>query len=491
MSEETNTAVEEYREAKANGHTSNDLPKGGTGIYTGRTVLTTTSETITRDNLLIELQNIQSDFSTNQGQIQYLYNYYNGKQPITGRTKDVRPDICNNVVVNRASEIVDFKVGYLCGEPIQYVARNSSPDISLKISRLNEMMYSEDKASKDRGVIEWSMICGTAYRLVLPDSFYDRKMSDADDAPFEIDTLDPRDTFVVYSRNFKHEPKFAGTSYKDNLGNPIWEVYTDRAYFKVIAGKIVEERPHALGYVPIFEYPANPARTGAFEKVLPLLDAINTVVSNRVDGVEQFVQAFIKFVNCDIDSDEYDEFLSKGAIKVKSTDGSKADVDLVTKELNQEQTQTLVEDLYQTVLTICGIPDRNGTGASDTGLAVMLRDGWSLAEARAKASELMFKESERAMLRLALKLTNEMSGLGLKIKDIAMQFTRRNYENIQSKAQVLDLMLKNDKIHPLLAFTHCGMFSDPEDAYNISKDYYDENQLKAITNESEPNPLAS
>ena len=37
----------------------------------------------------------------------------------------------------------------------------------------------------------------------------------------------------------------------------------------------------------IFEYEANTARMGAFEPVLTMLDAINTVQSNRIDGVEQ------------------------------------------------------------------------------------------------------------------------------------------------------------------------------------------------------------
>lgn len=76
--------------------------------------------------------------------------------------------------------------------------------------------------------------------------------------------------------------------------------------------------------------------------------------------------------------------------------GGNIDVDLVVKELNQVQTQTLKDDLYNAVLTICGMPNRNGgTSTSDTGAAVLLRDGWSLAEARAKDSEHMFKRQRR------------------------------------------------------------------------------------------------
>lgn len=34
--------------------------------------------------------------------------------------------------------------------------------------------------------------------------------------------------------------------------------------------------------IPIFEYPANNARLGSFEIVLPLLDTINNIESNRM-----------------------------------------------------------------------------------------------------------------------------------------------------------------------------------------------------------------
>jgi SPP1 family phage portal protein len=237
--------------------------------------------------------------------------------------------------------------------------------------------------------------------------------------------------------------------------------------------------------IPIFEYPANNARLGAFEIVLPMLDAINTVASNRMDGVEQFIQAFVKFVNCDIDEEQFKALKDLGAIKVKSVDGAVADVSIVTQELNQVQTQTLVDYLYQTVLTICGMPNRNGgSSTSDTGSAVIMRDGWTLAESRAKDSELMFKKSEHEVLKLVLRIIRDSENMsedirGLRLKNISLQFTRRDYENVQSKSQVLVSMLQQDKIHPRLAFTSSGLFTDPESAYQQSMDYYDTVKVEA------------
>lgn len=452
----------------------------------GREVITHDEVTITDDNILDILRKAMDAHTKNRGEIEYLWNYYKGKQPILTREKNVRPEICNKIVENRANEIVSFKVGYLCGEPIQYIGRNGSEAVSKAISELNEMMFSENKATQDKRVAEWQAICGTAYRLVLPDT---RKGED--DAPFEMYTLDPRDTLVVYSNGVDNKPLMAVKYCVTDVSDYIFSIYSVNHFWKIKNDTIIESKDHALGMIPIIEYPANTARLGAFEIVLPLLDAINTVASNRLDGIEQFIQAFVKFINCDITAEDFKELKDLGAIKVKSSDGQQADVDIVTNELNQMQTQTLVDYLYQTVLTICGMPNRNGgSSTSDTGSAVIMRDGWTLAESRAKDTELMFKESEQNVLKLVLRIIRDTRGLSdelyaIRLKDIALQFTRRNYENIQSKAQVLTQMLSQEKIHPRLAFAHCGMFTDPEDAYRISEQYLKENVTEVVADESE------
>ena len=442
----------------------------------GRRVITTDVSKITADNVVEVLEEAMKLHEKNRSEIDYLWKYYKGEQPILQRSKTVRPEICNKIVENRANEIVSFKVGYLCGEPIQYVGRSSDEAITAGVGTLNEYMFLADKPALDQEVVEWGMICGTANRMVLANDEYE---AESDEAPFDMFTLDPRDSFVVYSNEVKRRRKMGVKYNTDQFGSKTYSVYTDSLCFTIEDGKVVATEPHALGVVPIFEYPANNARLGAFEIVLPLLDAINNIESNRMDGIEQFVQAFVKFINCDITKEDFEALKDLGAIKVKSPDGQQADVDIVTNELNQQQTQTLKDDAYQAVLTICGMPNRNGgSSTSDTGSAVLLRDGWSLAESRAKDSELMFKRSEKEVLRMVLKLCDGLADLKLKLKDIDMKFTRRNYDNIQSKSQVLVSMLQQPKIHPLLAFTHCGLFSDPESAYTMSNEYYEEQMEK-------------
>lgn len=460
------------------------------GCFGRKKIFTDVTE-ITRDNVLNVLRKALITHWSNKADMEYLYAYYKGRQPILNRKKEVRPEIQNNVVENRANEIVSFKVGYLMGEPIQYVSRSDDKMVADKITTLNGYCLSEDKAAKDKELADWFHICGTAYRMVLPDSVFEKE---SDEAPFEIYTLDPRFAFVVYANSIG-EPPVMGVKYiQRSDGAVIYSVYTKDRYFEVEKNQsmIVREEAQSLG-IPIIEYPANNARLGAFEIVLPLLDAINTVDSNRLDGVEQFVQALMLFHNVDISGDDFSKLRDEGAIKYKDIDPQyKAEIKYLTSELNQSQTQTLVDHLYNTVLTICGMPNRNGgSSTSDTGSAVIMRDGWSAAEARAKDSELMFKLSEKEFLKLVLHICSDLSDLELKLSNVEVRFTRRNYENIAQKATVLTTMLSNPKIAPVLAFTHCGMFSDPQLAYRMSMDYAEEQEKKAAelaSKQKEVNP---
>ena len=443
----------------------------------GRRMILTDETEVNIGNVVQILRKALPYHWKNRSEISYLWSYYKGRQPILNRVKEVRPEITNKIVENRANEIVSFKSGYLMGEPLQYVSRGNAENIADAINQLNEFVFAEEKPAKDKELADWFHICGTSFRMVLPDEM----AGEDDESPFVIYTLDHINTFVVYNNGLGSKPILGVKYVVDENGVVHYSCYSDHEYFEIVESKVVSYDTHILGEIPIIEYPLNIARIGAFELVIPLLDAINLTDSNRLDGVEQFIQALMLFHNVDISSEDFDELRERGAIKFKDIDPQlKAEINYLVSNLNQGETQTLVDHMYQTVLTICGMPNRNGgSSTSDTGSAVIMRDGWSAAEARAKDSELMFKKSERIFLKVVLNICRTLADMDLKVCNVEIRFTRRNYENILQKAQVLDLMLKNNKIHPRLAFEHCGLFVDSDLAYTLSAEYAEEQEQKA------------
>lgn len=460
------------------GNENNTENKGYGRALFGRRVLYTDVTEITADNVASVVQNVFPNHVANVDEINYLYNYYKGKQPILERVKKVREEINSKVVTNYANEIVSFKVGYLLNSPFQYVALT---DKNEEVNILNSYMYQVGKQAQDQEVIEWNHICGTAYRYV---EAKEPSQVEKGDSPFDLYTLDPRTTAIIYSSTFKKKRMAAITYTISSETNTVrnFVIYTKDKIFTyaedteklTVSG--LEEKPNTLGEIPVFEYPANNARLGAFEIVLPLLDAINRINSNDVDAGDTQIQSFLKFINCDLDGDALENLAAYGAIKIKSIDGAPADVDTVKTDYSYDGANITKQDIHNAILTICGMPVMgNGSSISANNGAILIQNGWSQAEARAKSSETMFKGSERTMLALVFQICRTISkdNVNLRISDVDCKSTRTNYENVQVKAQVLCEMLNTPRVHPKLAFEACGLFSDPENAYLISEEHYE------------------
>lgn len=458
-----------------------------TPVLDGREQIFTDVEAITAANVVEVVNDALSVHNGNREEIEYLHQYLRGNQPIQYRVKDVRPEICNTIVVNRANEIVTFKTSNFLGEPLQYVSRGSDKAVPEAIEKLNSMMMSENKASKDMDLAYWMFTCGVGYRLVLRDKA-EAYMADElyDEAPFEIYTLDPRNTFII-RRNDVTERVLAGVTFtfKDDY-TVKYTVYTaDATYYltgsMLSAGKLDRVVTHNFGMVPIIEYPCNALRMGAFEIVIDLLDAINTTESNRLDGVEQFIQALMVFENVDIDEGQFEMLRDKGAIKISSRDGLTSRVYYLNEQLDQGQTQTLIDDMYQMVLQIVGMPSQGNANTSDSSNngAVIMKNGWWNAEARAKETEGMWRKAETEFLKIVLKICREVNAFDLRISDILMKFLRRSYEDKLSKAETF-CMLINAKCPPLLAFQISEMVADSEAATRQYVQYQDEQEEKLL-----------
>ena len=163
-------------------------------LLMGRNVITTDIPIITRDNVVELLTKTRMDHEVNSANIDYLYNYYKGKQDIQSKIKETRVDINNIVTENRAYEIVNFKKGYMFGEPVQYICRGDSTIVTDAINELNNYMVLANKNKLDNDLAEWVLIAGVGYRKIAPNTMW---TEDNDEIPFKLATLDPRYTYIV------------------------------------------------------------------------------------------------------------------------------------------------------------------------------------------------------------------------------------------------------------------------------------------------------
>ena len=443
-----------------------DLVKGSYG----RKIAYTDAEKITAENVVRVIGKCIGAFYENRIAIRYLWRYFKGDQPVLYRTKVSNEDIINKIVENHAYEIVQFKVGQTYGEPVQFISRKDDEQINKSVDELNDFMSDANKQEKDIKSGEWQSATGTSFKAIQ------RKNGDV---PLRIVSPSPLNTFVIYNRGTE-EPILAVQELKDENGQFYKLAFSNTMSFKIVNSNVVEKKLHTYGEIPIVEYPNNHERISDIELVISMLDAINNMQSNRMDGIEQFVQAWIKFVNCEVDEEQFAKMKMNRALVVKSINkDNKSDVDVMTQELNQTQCQVAKDDLWDNALSILAIPTKQSNTGGDTQGAVQLRNGWDFSKTRAKLKDPIVKSAEKRFAFATLN-TLRLAGhdLKLSIRDFDVQINHSPQDNMYTKSQTL-LQLLQCGIHPLVAIKTVGLWGDAEKTFLLSRPYL-ENLWKTI-----------
>ena len=484
----------------------------------GRRQIFTGEKEITRDNVISVLQKALSVHALNRREEIFLLKYDKGIQPILDRVKTYNSEINNKIVVNWANAITTFKSSEFAGEPIQYVSRatsgskeQESREISDKVAQVNDMMLSEGKQTLDLDLAYKMFVCGVAYRLTYHDPKPNKEY--LDEAPFEIAVPDVENTFVVRYNDARKQVVMGVTYvYKDapdaldqTKGTVEYTVYTPNVTYTIeglpyTTGtesglKITNEVRHNFGMVTMTEYPCNPDYMGAFEVVLPLLDAMSLTLSNQLDGLEQFIQALMVFDGVDISREDFLELKDLGAIKLPATQngGGGKKLYYLNEQLDQSQTNSLLHSMEQIVLQIVGMPSQGDAsrGDSSNNGAVIMKNGWWHAESRALQTQTMWKRAETEFLKIVLKICADTNTLdGLKISDLEPRFWRQSYEDLLVKTQSFST-LRTAGMPAIQAFKFSHLSRDPESDAIVYDDYQqmlaDElNRLNGIGTEEVP-----
>ena len=244
------------------------------------------------------------------------------------------------------------------------------------------------------------------------------------------------------------------------------------------SGEVVYSRLHTFGEIPIVEYPNNQCRVSDIELVITLLDSINNMQSNRMDSIEQFVQSWIKFINCDIDEEQFEKMKMSGALVVKSNNGAdnRADVDIMTQELNQTESQVAKDDLWDNALSILAIPNRDDSGGGgDRAGATYLRNGWDFSKQAARIKDAYVIEAEYRLstcIRNAIRIRKGENDVKLSVLDYEPIINHSPTDNMLVKAETFQLLVQSG-IHPLVCIRVCGLWNDSDKVYLMSKPYLD------------------
>jgi SPP1 family phage portal protein len=244
-------------------------------------------------------------------------------------------------------------------------------------------------------------------------------------------------------------------------------VYTTDWIYTVYGDDVIDKIPNILRKIPIIEYKNDNNKMSCFEAVIPLMDALNISNSDRCNDLAQYVQAILWLNNCRIDENQQKELRDGGLIQTTSTaDGKDAKVTYVTASLNQSETQALINYMYSQLLEIAGVPGRDSSSGGNTGAAILLSNGWQLAETMAKTAEPVFSTSEMELLDVIIAILKNTPGVpedikGLKKSDVLVKFSRNKTYDLVSRTTALANMI-NIGINPGKAIEVVDIFDDAQ-----------------------------
>jgi len=462
--------------------------------YRGRIKIYTDVKKITSNNVIDVLSRAMIKHEQNRTQIRYLINFEKGDQPLM-REKKVRKDIDIKSISNLAHQITEFWLGYFWGNHMAFVQKsdkhpkNSNPtDNDSAITLLNEMYDAEDMESKDQLLAYYLEVCGTCCQLIDI-----KRKPDDEDAVFDLVTLNPLYSFVVYSSDAYERPMMGVSYSEDEDGSRIFTCVADDAIYEIrdmveiVNGakkkdgmKLNElEIPvNPFGRVNIVEFERATDRTGVFERQLDELNALNILESDLCNDVAQTTQA--NWWGNDIELDKDDDGKVKGPqggqwILTKTNgQGKQPNIKGLVLDYNYDGVLANIQAKHDGILERTFTPKQTEQSGGSTTGATSLSSGWTATEAVACKQAAIIKRGFKERNRLALIAIKkspdtdpESPLLKLKNSDIEIRPIRQKSYDMATKINSLATMVQNF-VHPRVAMEAIDFFPNLAEAVEDS-----------------------
>ena len=375
--------------------------------------------------------------SADNDRLDRLYDYYIGRHKILDREKS-KNAANNRLVCNHAKYITDCTTGYFLGSPVKYYSR-SGKDISL----IKDVLKRCDSETQDIDLARYGSVFGVSYEMLYLDG----------DSNIKLASLDPRSAFVVYDDTVDMKPMFGvyympltsadgiKTGYRVYLcdKDTVTEFLTTVSFSIT---KVCDPYEHFFGGVPIIEYYNNWDRQGDFEQVTTLIDAYNTLQSDRVNDKEQFVDSILVIKGQVLGDTEEEENSTYSAIRkygVMTIDDT-GDAKWLTRQFDEQSVDILRRSLENDIHKFSGVPCMTDESFSGNTSGVAMKYKLLAFEQMTKIKERYFTEGLR--IRLGL-IANALTVLGYNrtdVGDIGIQFTYSLPENEAEKAETVNLL---------------------------------------------------
>lgn len=337
------------------------------------------------------------------------------------RKPDWKPD--NRLAVNFAKYIVDTMVGFFIGKPIKVSADDERVNDFVELfSRYN------DTDNSDAELAKLCDIFGSGYEMYYVD----------EEGNLALTYLSPMESFMVYDDSVLERPRYFVRIYFDS-NNVMHGSISDETTVRWFEnqGHIVfdsEEKLHGFAGVPATEYLENEEGIGLYEPVMSLINAYNSVISEKANDVEYFADAYLKILGAALEENELKNLRRNRIINFDGLDAERLVVEFLQKpdgDATQEHFLDRVERLIYQISMVANISDEDFGNASGISLKYKLQAMGNLARTKER------KFTSAMNRRYRLLFSNPVSGMQRDAwTQLSYRFTLNYPSNELEEAQI-------------------------------------------------------
>lgn len=470
-------------------------------------------------NKIIEVMPyVMSVFAENSAKIKENYEtYLNKHSAIEGKVRRYEDDsdINHKVAIPHLYSLVNFKSGYVLGNPKEYSQTEDSQSETIKY--LNKYAKDVNLRSKDKEVAVWVYATGVGYYFIEPKE----NLNDIDlefQSPFNVYVRKAHTCAKIYSAYNGEEELFDILVTDIQRGDDdikLISVYTPDNYYEIetedledfsFDSKTTVPRP-VYKMLPLVEKYANSDRVGIVEIGLDLQDALDKISSSSLDNIEELVNELLIFRNTNLGKTEEEKRQTlvnakkNGALIINDmSPDRKSGVESLTQKLLHSDVFILANSLKQELYDSCGvpIPSSNMHGNDTTKSASQVANGWENAYNRILDDINSFMDADYKFLERVLFICNKVATskvVGLNHSEIEVKYNPNMTDNMLSKSQSYGTYISAG-VQPEIAIQWCRLSNDPitqgkmikENMEKVAKDKIElEKAKKGIANISEEN----
>lgn len=377
-----------------------------------------------------EIQEAIKEHKAKLPHYQKLYDYYQSNSVIKNRVLP-DPDKPNNkIATSYCHSVIETVVGYFASRPVTYISKTNDEEY---LNKIHSILFENDSEDCDAEHVKFFSIFGLTYELTYVDTQGNFRFSYY--TPLDMYVKKDRKGNILYGLRYweykKDDKTITDVELFDSQGTHYLQSQDGENFVKYQESKI-----HIFNETPITIFMNNEEEVGDFEKQIPLVDAIDKMLSDSSNELEAFANAYLVLNGYEGTSKEDILKLKQDGVLLLDKEGK---AEWLIKDSENTFQQNFFDTLDRLIHDQTGTPKMTSEEFSSNLSGAAIRNKLFALESKSAVKERKMQKALRKRLRFITKFINYMENASYNTNDIRFNFSRNIH---QDSALITDQIVK-------------------------------------------------